>query len=463
MSTSPVPRLPVLLLLLLGCTFDHAAAGEVCVYTARSEGQVQRELPAFVAAHPDIRLRCPGQRDEYVICNKEAGRPCDRRTADWEVVRQSTGTLTDTVSDETRAHGRPAADVLWGVAISHVRHLSNEHPGLFRRYLPESADILLRSILWDGAVVEGSLWSWFLDPAYLKQTQAQPLWVGVDAFAVAFCVNTRKLAELEPAVLEGTMQPSETGPIDPEALTWDDLLDPRLTGRIAAPQPNVSGTGFAQLLGELSPGFDACAVGEACDSWQYLDRFDPQVALYTRSGDLPCELAAVHDSPIVVGVTHDAADFLKPDRGEEGAPAGFYDRPGDLLRIIPAGAGFDVAVSVLVDRPELVPAAHTFLDWASGPDAMALYAESTPLVAYDPNTTDLPPELAAVRELTLDFLLAAQRMDDLKSAWSCRYCADAARGAPLDDRLRETLRRLEAYELEEIDADAVGRCAKYCE
>lgn len=401
--------------------------GTICVYTARSPGQIAAEIPEFITTHPEIRLACPAEDRDVLYCPTRLDDPTDlSRCGDdepWTVLRQSTTKLTERL---IRERARPAADVIWGLAISHLWTLRDDYDGTLRPYAPADLDRVLHRVEAQGSA--GTLWQNFLEPELWDQRAYEvPVAVGIDAFAAVFCVNVERMQALHPGWGVGD---------DAARLSWSDLLADDLAGQVVMPNPTTSGTGFAALVGiyQHFTGIEAHPAGEA-DAWSFLAALDAAVAVYTTTGDGPCDLVARGD--YVVGVTHDAADAL-PHAGETWEERG-------VRRVFPAPhpdqndlrmLGYDIAAGALVEHGAATrTAAQIFLDWALSPPAVRLYAGTTPLVAYElpgtPNPEGYPEDLdASMSGTRLDFNAIARMREDLQARWGAKFCPPDALGLP---------------------------------
>jgi iron(III) transport system substrate-binding protein len=403
----------MVLVVALGSCVLPQASGELCVYTARSPGQMADELPLFLASHPRISLRCRGAEVNDLYCPTRVADPeaqCDDQDAeDWVVVRRSTGALTSLLAEEGAA---TRADVVWGLGISHLWHF-RDNTDLLRLYEPLHFDRVVRAVTSGRG---GTLWRSFIEPEVLDGEWYPPTAVGMDAFAVVFCVDPLKVEEKLPG-WDGT-------------LTWEQVVE-EFTGEVAMPNPAESGSGFAAIAG-IREHFRRFGEGTPQQreeaTWTFLRRLDAAVATYTTTGDGPCELVARGERTI--GITHDGADRL-PHGGEVPGP----EAP---RRVFPAPdpahggrrmLGYDVAASAVIERGAATkPAALDLLDWSLSPEAMAAYAEQTPLVAYDVRGTPLPAgypgDFFDLPDTELNFNVIAAERAAFQTAWTQEFCAD---------------------------------------
>lgn len=404
--------------LVAGCALPEAS-GDLCVYTARSPGQILNELSLFAASHPKIALRCRGadSADLYCPSRIEGTRPdCEDQDAEpWVVVRRSTGSLTKLLSEEGAA---TRADVLWGVGISHLWYF-RDHTDLLRPYQPEHFARVRDTVMSERR--RGTLWTSFIEPeVWDERSFATPTAVGMDAFAAVFCVDPERVAARLPG-WDGT-------------LSWTQVVEV-FAGDVVMPNPTRSGSGFAAVAGILEHHreFGERTPGQREEAaWEFLRRLDAAVDKYTTTGDGPCELVARGE--YAIGITHDAADQLP--RGDEVA------EPGEPMRVFPGPdpaqgdrrmLGYDVAANALIEHGTATkPAALDFLDWAIGPEAMGIYAEQTPLTAYDVRGTPLPQgypgDFQHLPDTELDFNAIAAERVAIQDRWTAEFCADAPDG-----------------------------------
>ena len=116
-------------------------AGEIIVYTAIEDDQIDVYLDEFEAAYPEIKLN---------------------------IVRDSTGIVTAKLLAEKN---NPQADVVWGLAASSL--VLADQQGMLEPYAPTGLDKVQDQF---------------------RDAQNPPHWVGIDAWISAFCVNTVELA-----------------------------------------------------------------------------------------------------------------------------------------------------------------------------------------------------------------------------------------------------------------------------
>jgi iron(III) transport system substrate-binding protein len=165
-------------------------------------------------------------------------------------------------------------------------------------------------------------------------------WTGTDADFIGIASNKKFLQE------KGLKAPQ----------SWEDLTRPEFRGQICLGSPSTSGTGYTFLTTILQ------VMGEA-KGWEYIKRFNANVAQYTRSGIGPTQL--VGRGEVGVGILF-AHDIL-----------GSIDKGFPLEMSLPQeGTGYDLFCMVLLkDAPE-PDAAKKFIDWACTPESVELLAAS---------------------------------------------------------------------------------------
>lgn len=277
------------------------------------------------------------------------------------IVRDSTGIVTAKLLAEKE---NPQADAVWGLAATSL--LIADEQGMLEPYAPAGLERI--------------------NPAFRDAAEV-PTWVGIDTWFSAFCANT---IELE---AKGLAIPT----------SWADLVKPEYKGYIAMPNPASSGTGFLSVSAILQ------LMGEE-DGWAYLDKLHDNIAVYTHSGSKPCRMAGAGEVPI--GISFDYRAISQKAGGEPIEP------------VFPAeGSGWEMEANALVMKPEIKPAARTFLDWAIGDEIMRKYAENYPVTAAE---TDVPipvgyPEDIMGQLIKNDFVAAAAQRDAILAKWTARY------------------------------------------
>ena len=242
---------------------------------------------------------------------------------DVNIVRESTGIITARLLAEK---SNPQADAVWGTAASSLLILDERN--MLEPYAP--------------AGINGIL------PKF-KSAKSVPTWVGIDVWETAFIINTVELAKLGLKVSD--------------IKSYDDLLQPKLKGRVVMSNPSSSGTGLLTVTGLLQ------LKGKGTDAgWNFLARLHENVYQYVHSGSKPAKMAGAGEC--VIGVSFGYAG-IKQKRG--GLPVEI---------VFPAeGSGWDLEANALIKKKTVNPAAKTFLDWAISDDAMNLYKDSYPILA----------------------------------------------------------------------------------
>ncbi len=320
-------------LLALAC---HGAFAQttLTVYTALEADQIKAYQAAFEKQHPDIRIQ-------------------------W--VRDSTGIITARLLAEKN---NPQADAIWGLAGTSLGLMAKE--GMLQPYAPEGLEQIAANMR---------------DPA------PEPMWVGMDAFASAICVNT----------IEAGKQNL------PMPTSWQDLTRPEYAGKIVMPNPASSGTGFLDVSAWLQ------LFGED-QGWAYMDALHRNIGSYTHSGSKPCNMAAAGEFPIGVSFDYRAAR-LKAD----GAP---------IAAVFPQeGLGWEVEATAIMKGTKHPQAAQKLADFAASRAANELYKANFAVLAIPGIATanpHLPADLSE-RLIANDFVWAATNRDRIIAEWTRRY------------------------------------------
>lgn len=301
------------------------AATKLTVYTAVEPELLPRYLKDFTAQNPDISIA-------------------------W--VRDSAGPIGARLLAEKDA---PKADVVFGLALSSLLPLA-EH-GVLEPYRPKGIEALSPG-MYDAA-----------NP---------PLWVGINSWGSAICVNTR---ELEKKGL-------------PEPASWKDLTDPQYKDAIATASPVTSSTMYMNVSSWLQ------SMGED-RAWEYMMELHQNVRMYTHSGCKPAQMAAQGEIPVGLA----SAACAQP----------YIERKAPIKLIIPKeGTGWDLEASALVKGGKNREAAQKLLDFCTSVEVAKVALEK----AYIPAREDCqtaetkkareaflpsnPLESAAMRKQVLD-------------------------------------------------------------
>lgn len=173
-----------------------------------------------------------------------------------------------------------------------------------------------------------------------KYKDPEGYWTGTDVDFIGFISNKKFLQE------KGLKAPQ----------SFEDLTRPEYKGQICLGSPSTSGTGYTFLTTVLQ------LMGEQ-KGWDYLKRFNANVAQYTRSGIGPTQL--VGRGEVGVGILF-AHDIL-----------GSIDKGFPVEMSLPAeGTGYDLFCVVLLKGAPEMAAAKKFVDWSLTPESQELLAAS---------------------------------------------------------------------------------------
>lgn len=283
-------------------------------------------------------------------------------TIQW--VRDSTGIVTAKLLAEKE---NPQADIVWGLAASSLMILDSQ--GMLASYAPKGLENIKDSF---------------------RDAKNPPAWVGIDAWMAAICFNT---VEAEKKKL-------------PKPESWADLLKPEYKGQIVMPNPASSGTGFLSVSGWLQ------MMGENA-GWEYMDKLDQNMAVYTHSGSKPCRMAAAGEYPIGISIAYTGAA-----QKTKGAPI-------DVI-LAKEGTGWDMEATAIIKGTKNMEAAKALADWAVTKKANELYNNYYAVAAYKGVKKDIPNYPADAEEKMLknnDFTWASLNRDKILTEWAKRYDA----------------------------------------
>lgn len=213
---------------------QSASSGEITVYTALEDDQLQAYLDLFESAYPDIQV---------------------------DLVRDSTGIITARLLAEK---DNPQADAVWGLAASSL--LVAEQEGILEAYAPAGLERVRESF---------------------RDSKNPPTWVGIDEWESAFCVNTFELEAL------GLPLPTSWADLaKPEYEGQIVMSNPNSSGTgflsVSAMLQLEQGGEVADYEGDLAD----------MKGWDYLSQLHENIAVYTHSGSKPCVMAATGEYPI---------------------------------------------------------------------------------------------------------------------------------------------------------------------
>ncbi len=189
---------------------------------------------------------------------------------------------------------------------------------------------------------------------------------------------------------------------------WDDLLDPRWTGKIIIRDPLASGTmrtAFGMVLAR-----SVAETGDAGRGFDWLRRLDRQTKEYVVNPALLFEKLTRQEGLVSIWELTDLL-FLQ----QRGAPLA-YSFPASGTPVI------DDAIGLVAGAPH-AEEAKRFIDWVGSREALRLTAERAFRL---PARTDLPPDelpawareaLAAIVRAEVDWQLIAERGPGWMAQW----------------------------------------------
>lgn len=330
---------------------DYFIEREVVVYTTLLEKEAKAGIEAFKMEHPGIEITL--QRPP-----------------------------TETLDRLLREEEGPEVDVIWGVDVTSLYPLGWK--GQLKGYMPKKK-----------SVEEGKEKNTpFEFKIGYRDNLNPPKWFGLDIWMSAFCVNKHDLEK------QGLAVPK----------SWKDLLDKSYKGKIVAPNPNTSGTGYLTVSAMLQINENE-ALG-----WEYLDQLNENVVHYTSNDSKSCD--SVKEGKYPIGISSDVSS---------GAVQWVKESEDDSFQIIfPSdGSGWEINSSALVYKDDIKPAAKTFLNWAVSDRARDIYAQYSAVLSIKANNkhsiSEIYPQPIKKQLLKMDFARYAANREKILQEWNKRY------------------------------------------
>jgi iron(III) transport system substrate-binding protein len=258
----------------------------------------------------------------------------------------------------------PQADIIMGNAVSAL--MAADARGLLLSYKPSEYDKVA---------------------PIMRDNRAEPVWVGIDAWASSLCFNTAEAAKKN----------------IPAPTSWMDLTKPIYKGQITMPSPLSSGTALLAVNGWLT------AFGEE-GGWAFMDKLHENVSQYGHSGSAPCRLAGSGETLIGISYATPGVKLIN-----EGAP---------ISIVLPSeGLGWEIEATAIVKGARNLADAKLLADWVSSREAAEISAKFLPISAYD-DIKALPknyPVGETEKLLKMDFAKLAASREAVMAEWQRRY------------------------------------------
>jgi iron(III) transport system substrate-binding protein len=275
------------------------AAGAVCALPLAARAQAGGKVTLYMGP-PDKTCAAIAQAFEKASGIKPT------------FLRLSAGEAINRIRAERNA---PQASILYGIGLPSMLTLKSD--GLLEPYKsPEAAAI----------------------PDKYKDPEGY--WTGTDVDFIGFMSNKKVLQE------KGLKPPQ----------SWEDLTRPEYAGQICVGSPSTSGTGYTFLTTVLQ------LMGEQ-KGWDYVKRFNANVAQYTRSGIGPTQLVGRGEVGVGILFAHDILGSI-----DKGFPV--------ELSLPREGTGYDLFGVVMLKGAPEAAAARKFVDWSCTPDSVEQLAAS---------------------------------------------------------------------------------------
>lgn len=280
---------------------------------------------------------------------------------DVEWLRMSSGEALAKVMSE---NGAPTYDIWWGgpmdsfVAASAANLLEVYDSPNYENILEDQKDL-------------------FISP--------KKDYVGIYVGSLSFNTNTEFLKEYE-----GLEAPK----------SYEDLLKPEFKGQIVMAHPSTSGTAYTFVSTVLQ------IMGEEA-GWEYLKKFNDQVAMYTKSGAGGGKFVANNEFGMVIMFSHDAVKEID----DNGAPL--------VITFPEEGTGFEVGSQAILKGAKNLENAKLWFDWAISAEAQQLGPEYQAYQAPTVKGVELShPELLEVKLIDYDFEWSGEHRQEFQDKFA---------------------------------------------
>lgn len=210
--------------------------------------------------------------------------------------------------------------------------------------------------------------------------------------ALGFCSNTEVLSSLGVEVPE----------------SWEDLLNPGLSGQVAMAHPATSGTAFTAFWTvNTLKNLDTEAT------FAYFKELHNNILQYTKTGSAPGPMAGRGEVGVAIIFSHDCVMYQK-----EGMTALKVSFPAE-------GTGYEIGGVAIINGTPNLDAAKMWVDWSLTAEAQEIAATvGSYQLPTNPNAA-VPAEAVKLDSITLvdyDFVASA----NAKKALTERFDAEIA-------------------------------------
>lgn len=167
--------------------------------------------------------------------------------------------------------------------------------------------------------------------------------------------------------------------------SYEDILKPEFKGQILMAHPSTSGTAYTFISTILQ------IMGEEA-GWEYIKKFNDQVAMYTKSGSGGGKFVATGEFGMVVMFSHDGVKEID-------------DNGANLVISFPEeGTGYEIGSQAILKGAKNLENAKLWYDWALTPEAQELGPVYQSYQAPTIKGVELShPELLEVNLIDYDF------------------------------------------------------------
>lgn len=269
-------------------------------------------------------------------------------------LRASTGELVNRVLNEKKS---PLADVLLGGATNY--HIMLDENGCLAQYKPGGASYLSNF-----------------------QKSQNDTWHAFCVITLAIGVNGARYKKL----YGDKAMPK----------TWEDLLDPDYKKELVIPNPRNSSTAYLFLQNQLQ------RLGDD-KGYEYLSKFEKQVAQFPNTGDAPIKLVGTGEYAIAVG-------FLN-------AFAKWREQGFDLQYVSPPKTACDMDCVSIMQNCKHKEFAQKFVDFMMGENAQRCFSGISKTVSINPNVHEGTININDIDMLIIDNKKSTQEKDAVLKKW----------------------------------------------
>ncbi len=210
-------------------------------------------------------------------------------------------------------------------------------------------------------------------------------WSGFYTDSIGFCSSEKELDRI------GAEAPT----------SWDDLLDPKLQGKISMPHPATAGVGYMVLYTVLQK-FD----GDQGKTIDFMKKLNNNIVQYSKSAATSTQMVGRGEAAVGIALDSDCA---------QAKHEGF----SDLKNTYPSeGTGYEVGAVSLLKGAKNVDQAKKYFDWILSQQTQDQFGDVPSFAAPthpDAKLGEDVPDQKSVNKVTWDVSQAADKRQELNS------------------------------------------------